>query len=620
MCSRLQAQFLPAWQRRRTFALAHLLYSAIGLVVLLPLLGVMGRVLLSWSGSDVLTDEEILRFALSGPGAIAAILMGALLLFVSVFEQACMMTLAASQHDDKPGQILSALSHNLKRAPRLFEFSLCLVLRLALIILPFIAVAAIAGLALLTEYDINFYLYQKPTAFWWALAILAALLAGLIPLLLGKLLDWSMALPLILFSNTSAKASFVLSQQMISGHRQPLLGQLALWASTLVLLSTLAALGLRLLGDLTLALAADTLQGLVLLLGGLAGLSLLYSFLLTALASSSFASTLIQCFKRLDPDWTNDHAHIASQALRPATKPPLSLRGALLAVAIAVPISAGIGLWLLAQSQFDDRIEVIAHRGAAGSAPENTLAAMRQAMADGADWLEIDVQETRDGAVIVMHDSDFMKLSGIDLKVWDGTLAQIQALDVGRWFGPEFVGESVPTLEQVLLAARGQTKVLIELKYYGHDQQLEQRVIDIVERLEMVEQIQIMSLNYAGLEKIRALRPDWPIGLLVAQSTGDLTQRDVDFLAVNQAIANRALVQRAKAAGKPLYVWTVNDAVSISRLSSLGVDGLITDEPALARQVLQQRAQLTQSERLLLHTALLLGQPLPQSHYRDNSP
>jgi hypothetical protein len=85
---------------------------------------------------------------------------------------------------------------------------------------------------------------------------------------------------------------------------------------------------------------------------------------------------------------------------------------------------------------------------------------MRQAIEDGADWLEIDVQESADGEVIVIHDSDFMKLAGVDLKVWDGPLDQIREIDVGSWFDPRFSAERVPTLAEVLELARGKARVI----------------------------------------------------------------------------------------------------------------------------------------------------------------
>ena len=169
-----------------------------------------------------------------------------------------------------------------------------------------------------------------------------------------------------------------------------------------------------------------------------------------------------------------------------------------------------------------------------------------------------------------------------------------------------------------LVEVKGRSKLIVELKYYGHDQQLEQRVVDLIEAAGMRDDTMIMSLEYAGIQKVRALRPDWKIGLLSARAVGDLTLLDADFLAVSLALARPALVQAAHAAGKELFVWTVNDALSMSQTMSLGVDGVITDEPLLGREVLVARAELSSVERLLLHMAPLLGFDAPSLGIQSN--
>ena len=146
------------------------------------------------------------------------------------------------------------------------------------------------------------------------------------------------------------------------------------------------------------------------------------------------------------------------------------------------------------------------------------------------------------------------------------------------------------------------------------------KVVEIVESENMADQVAIMSLKYEGIQKIRALRPDWNIGLLSAKALGDLTKLDADFLAVNMGIASSGFLRRARKAGKPVLVWTVNTPVDISRMTSLGVDGIITDEPAMARRVLEDRADMSVAERLLAHTAVVLGRPPPKRTYRDESP
>ncbi|MCP4820121.1 MAG: glycerophosphodiester phosphodiesterase, partial [Shimia sp.] len=295
---------------------------------------------------------------------------------------------------------------------------------------------------------------------------------------------------------------------------------------------------------------------------------------------------------------------------RRMTEPKAVPKGLLVAVTAGALAFGGAGLLGLADlAPVDDGqpVAVIAHRGAANAKPENTMAAVIEAVRVGSDWVEIDVQETADGEVVVMHDSDFMKQASNPLNIWDATMADLADIDIGSWFDPTYADERTPLLADVLRATKDKSGVVIELKYYGFDKQLEQRVVDIVEAEDMVDQVKIMSLKYAAVEKMRNLRPDWDIGLLASASLGQMWELDADFLAVNSATTSHRLVRESRAAGKEVYVWTVNDPLSMSAMISLGVDGLITDEPELARQVLSERRALNGTERLILGLAGQIG-------------
>jgi glycerophosphoryl diester phosphodiesterase len=193
-----------------------------------------------------------------------------------------------------------------------------------------------------------------------------------------------------------------------------------------------------------------------------------------------------------------------------------------------------------------------------------------------------------------------MKLGGVDLKTWNATRDDIARIDIGSWYDPYYADERTPTLEGVLQAVKGRGRVIIELKYYGHDVKLEQRVADIVEEAGMADDVAIMSLKFRGIEKMRALRPDWRYGVLAAKAIGNLSILTADFLAVNTGQVSLRFVRRAHSQGKQVYAWTVDDPVTMSRMISMGVDGLITNEPALARRVMETRNELSAAERLAL--------------------
>ena len=609
---RLQATWRP-------LLAVHLVYAALGVVLLAPLTGAIVRLLIGLSGRTVIADQDIAYFVLTPLGLASLILIAAVLVAIMALEQASMMAICAGLSFGPNNRTFDVLAFAAVRTPRILRFAVRLVARLLLLAAPFLLLVGATAWLLITDYDINYYLQAHPPEFWTAATIIGFLLAAMSVLVIRKLLGWSLALPLLLFLDVSPAESFRESERITQGRRGLILLVLVFWILATLVLGMLAFGLIRGLGGWIAPLFYDSLAILVIVLGGLAALWFATNLLITAVNSGTFALALVALAEHIVPGFqTAEHKQKAPSTGslgQRVTAPRLAV--ILLASLVVATLTGG---WLLHGVEVHDDITIVAHRGAAGKAPENTLASVRQAIDDGADWVEIDVQESADGEVVVIHDSDFMKLAGVDLKVWHGTLPQIGAIDIGSWFAPAFASERVPTLRDVLESARGRSKVVIELKYYGYDKELEQRVVEIVEAADMVSSVAVMSLDYKGIQKIRKLRPDWTLGLLSATAVGDLTSLDADFLAVNMGMATPGFVRRARAANKQVFVWTVNDPVSMSRMMSAGVDGIITDEPEMARRVLSERARLSPVERLLISTAVLFGEPIPPRTYRDNSP
>lgn len=597
----------------------NLAYGALGIVLLAPLPGVVARLLMHLSGTDAIADQDIVRFLLTPYGIASFVLVLGIVVAIGALAQASLLFIGIEGTGRRPSA-LDALLFATRRVVSILDFSVQLVARVLIRTVPFLAVGAATAWLLIGDHDINYYLAERPPAFWTAGTIIACLLAVMVVVVVRKLIGWSLALPLVLGAGISPRRSFAESERLVHGQRSMVLGVLVIWALIAVALGALVVALVRGLGALIVPGLFDTLPLLVIALGGLVALWVVLSFLATFFNAATFALGILELAERLGAPIGSARASADALPARPSSAAGGVIPRVAAALAGAAVVAVLTGAWLVNGVELPDDVTVVAHRGAAGKAPENTLAALRQAIEDGADWIEIDVQETVDGEVVVVHDSDFMKLSGVPLKVRDGTLEQIRGIDVGSWFDPRFAGERVPTLREVLEMARGRSRVVIELKYYGYDHMLEQRVVDTVEATGMAADVAIMSLEYEGIRKIRALRPDWTIGLLAARAIGDLTALDTDFVAVNSGMANARLIRRAASNGKQLFVWTLNDPVSMSRMMTAGVDGIITDEPEMARMVIEQRAAMGPVERLLVHTAVLFGRPLPARVYRDDSP
>jgi glycerophosphoryl diester phosphodiesterase len=575
------------------------------------------RLLLRFAGEPAVADQDIAVFLLSPFGLFALIVFAALFIGILIFEQSAMMRVVLGASRNEPVRPGDALRFTAYRSPDIFLFSAHLVARLLIIVLPFLAVGALIAFRTIAEYDINYYLSARPPEFIRAVVLIALVLSAGAAILVRKLIGWSNALPLVLFTDVTARKSFGASTRIVDGSRKPVLLSFLLWACSTVVLGIVVLGTVRLIGGIAVPLVADDLSVLVIVLTFLAALLTAANLVVTAGTSAHFAALSTFLFEHF--------AHLADRSITvppvPTDPSPL-LTGRRLAIGLSVAAVLAVmaGTALLNDIRIEDDALVIAHRGAAGRAPENTLASIRAALEDRTDWVEIDVQESADGEVIVVHDSDFMKLAGNAVKVWDVTSEELLDIDVGRWFGDEFTGEPVPTLREVLELARGKAKVVIELKYYGHDEDLEARVAGIVEATDMVDQVAIMSLKYEGVRKMKALRPEWTVGLLSATAIGDLSRLETDFLAVSTNMASRGFIRRAHDAGRLVFAWTVNDPATMSTILSRGVDGIITDEPAMAREVLAERAELSTAERLLLLASTMFGRDFSSREYRDNSP
>ena len=224
---------------------------------------------------------------------------------------------------------------------------------------------------------------------------------------------------------------------------------------------------------------------------------------------------------------------------------------------------------------------VIAHRGASGTCPENTLAAFRRAAALGAGMVELDVQLTRDGEVVVIHDATLERTTDGHGPVRHRTLGEIRALDAGAWFGPSFRGEVVPTLAEVL--ATFPHVVNVELKPCGADG-LEPSALAVVEGAGALDRVVFSSFDGAALERLRACSVRATLAVLweydpVPEAVRRARRVAARALHLRKEAATPEALAIAAAADLLVRVWTVNAPAEFTRLAAAGVAGIFTDHP-----------------------------------------
>ncbi|MCY0930007.1 glycerophosphodiester phosphodiesterase family protein [Streptomyces sp. H27-H1] len=250
---------------------------------------------------------------------------------------------------------------------------------------------------------------------------------------------------------------------------------------------------------------------------------------------------------------------------------------------------------------------VYAHRGASAYAPENTLEAIDLAMMMGFDWVENDVQRTKDGTLVVIHDETLARTTDVeqvfpDRKPWrvkDFTAVEIAQLDAGSWFGQEFTGARVPTLREYMRRVqRNQQRLLLEIKRPEIYAGIEQQTLDVLgetgwlEENRVARRLVIQSFSAASVRTVHELRPDLSTAFLGTPALADLPQYAEFTDRINPAhtTINSDWVSAVHGLtgphGKALEVatWTVDDAATARKVQDMGVDGIITDKPDVVRE------------------------------------
>jgi glycerophosphoryl diester phosphodiesterase len=238
---------------------------------------------------------------------------------------------------------------------------------------------------------------------------------------------------------------------------------------------------------------------------------------------------------------------------------------------------------------FSDAPLVIAHRGASLVAPENTLAAFRLAVELGADAIELDAKLTRDGHVVVHHDQTLERTTDGRGRLSDRSLDEIKQLDAGSYFKPSYTGERIPTLEEVFAEFGGRILINVELTNYASPvDDLPEIVVNLIQKHRLEDRVLLSSFNPLALRKSKRLAPSLPLALLTMPKEPRWVRlmkdwmTDCIFIHPHKDLIKGNIISSMQIKERKVNVWTVNEPALILSLVEQGVDGVITDDPALA--------------------------------------
>jgi glycerophosphoryl diester phosphodiesterase len=578
-----------------------LAFRALNFVVLAPAaVSIMSLCLRFWGRASI-GNFDLAAFFLSPIGVIALPVVGCVLLASLYFELSGLVRLLANPRL----HWWQAFRGSTRLFPRLIALGLLQVTFFLALAVPFLAGIGLTYLRLWHGKDLNGLIILKPPEFWWGIAIAGTIVAAYGIIALPLFLHQLFAIPiLILESPDSGFAALRLSSNRSRGTVWHSARALAVWFVVRSLVAAVVLGAVYAMLSAILPRSSQSIATVIIVMESVFLLQFIASTLVGVLASISFVAVVLVLYRRLDGSIfvpvTSPGPNIKRQTA------PISWQFAsALLIVVCIGIVAVTSLWAARDLTFDDPLEITAHRAGAIAAPENTVAALKQAILDRADWAEIDVQLTADEKIVVMHDIDLARVGGGNVRVDAASLAEIQVLDVGASFGERFAGERIPTFQQMLAAAGDRIRLNVELKPHGKDDavNLTRRVIDELRQARMLSRCRICSQSYESLQLAKQLEPQLEVGYIEGAGIGDPTRLDVDFLMVKSSLATPQFVARARQHGKQIHPWTVNDPELVAPLVDAGVANLITDNPALIRSRLDQIRALTIPQRLLLRTA-----------------
>ena len=233
------------------------------------------------------------------------------------------------------------------------------------------------------------------------------------------------------------------------------------------------------------------------------------------------------------------------------------------------------------------KAEVTAHRGSSIKYPENTMLAFKGAKTDGAKWIELDVQTTKDNLIIVSHDSNLKRVSGINKNTWELTYDEIRKIDVAN---SKYKNVEIPLLEEVIeWASANNIKLNIEIKLTGHEKDIEKNIVDMVKNSNFEKNCIVTSGNYDVLTKIKKYSKEIKTLYVMSIAYGDILQlKDVDGYSVEATNVNKSMVKKIHKKGKEIHVWTINNEEDVLTMLKYNVDNIITDDVTMVNNVIKE--------------------------------
>lgn len=580
--------FRATYKKHFLFAYLFMLLTSF---VIVPIISIIFNRVIRMVGSGSLLNGEVYKVALSYTGVIGLIAIGLVAVLVLFIEFGVIITIAQQHYFGKDVLIADALLTTLRQTPKIFGFGIIQLLFFLLFLVPFID----------SPLSAFFYSFFNVPIFFNSRIVnssltMIALYAALFLAAVYIVLRWIFVLHFIMIEGKSIRSAIRSSLFLTKGKRLSIFINLFLLNAVVFTLGFVAISSVAYLPswlDINVLKAITDHYSLTLS----TVLTYMFTLLLVPL-NIIFLTRLFYHFSSKQGGMPLDQLRIyRSRLAGPLEKRLFAFvkgrrRKRVLYISI---LTVYLMLALFVSYAANDRLVYVkwsvllsSHRGDTLEAPENSLLAIQSSIAQGVDAVEIDVQLTKDGVVVLHHDYNLSRMTGVSKRVNEQTYDEVAKLSIGgNSYNSLEEAVRIPMLAEVLDEAKGKAKLIIDLKPYGPGEKLAKQVVTLIEHFGMVQDCYIQSLDRQTLQQIRQLNPNIRIGQILYFAVGDLSLLDVDFYTIEQVMLTEQFVKRAHKSGREVWVWTVNDKRNLKEVLKYEIDGIITDYPARAQSMVE---------------------------------
>ncbi len=572
----------------KTLILFEVFYRMLGILIFFPMINSLFLYSIRASGYSYITNSLIFEYLTAPTTLFIAFLMLVILGVYVAFEMVVLSILFHYSRQEATIPFKDLINISIRKLPSKIKQHHIFFILFAWVFFIVVNIVQFSGIAS----TLSIPPFIMDNLFSETIFIISAFVFGIVLFIL--FIENIFSMNVITIEDKSFKASYKRMRRLLKGNRLKLIRDFAVL--NFLLNVTLYGIYILIVGFIALFIFLTSGQAVV--LGAL--LTLIYTiYLIIALIASMIVLPLNYAWMS---EWyhyrTPDSEKIPIKTFNKGSFDLFKLKYMKPIVALVIIVALifnGTTVYATVQRRggidLFNQPDIIAHRGSSLRAPENTIASIELAIEENADAVEFDVLLTSDSVPVLMHDTTTGRTTNdsTSRRVDSISFEELRELDAGSWFSSEFEGEQIPTLEEALLAIDGRADAHIDLKNYTPE--MVDIVVETVETLDLVDDVVIYTFDSDQLRQIKALNEDIQTLFLVYSffgSINNIIQLDyVDSYGFNRFVAlqNPSYADAIRSSGKDFYVWTVNDQETLRELRYIGVDGIITDDPILAREI-----------------------------------